>query len=150
MNQETHFILDALKNNPNGLDKHEIRKWIRNHYDHKITATKIKNYLWSYLKDEVNQNSEDFTYSLKVLPVKSMTIVVEQRQQAGGVPGGAGCQFLALKQHHIRPAFFGQVVERRYPHHATADDYRPRIGLHALTPLDRSPAELCSQAGYDP
>lgn len=82
MNQETKFILDALRNNPNGLDKHEIRKWIKNHYDHKITATKIKNYLWSYLKDEVNQNSEDFTYSLKVLPVKAMTIVVEQRQQA--------------------------------------------------------------------
>lgn len=85
MNQETHFILDALKNNPNGLDKHAIKTWVKNHHDHKITATKIKNYLWSYLKDEVNQSSEDFTYTLKDLPPKAMTIVVERRQQARSI-----------------------------------------------------------------
>ena len=85
MNQDIHYIVDALKNNPNGLDKHAIRKWIKNHHDYTITATKIKNYLWSYLKDDVNQNSENYRYSLKVFPPKAMTIVVEKRQQARSV-----------------------------------------------------------------
>ena len=48
---------------------------------------------------------------------------VEKRQQPGGVPGGAGSQFLALHQHDITPALFGKVVERARADHAAADDH---------------------------
>ncbi len=47
---------------------------------------------------------------------------VEQGQQAGGVPGRARRQLLALDEHGIVPAFLGQVVERGNPYHAPADD----------------------------
>jgi hypothetical protein len=39
----------------------------------------------------------------------------EVRTQAGGVPGGAAGQFAFFDQHHVAPAFFGQVVEQVYP-----------------------------------
>ncbi len=37
---------------------------------------------------------------------------VEQRQQSGSMPGGAGCQFVPLQQHHIGPALLRQVIQR--------------------------------------
>ena len=55
---------------------------------------------------------------------------VEQRQQAGGVPGGAGSQFATLDQDAVGPALAGQMIERRHADHAAADDHCPRPILH--------------------
>ena len=61
---------------------------------------------------------------------------VEQRQQAGGVPGRPGRQFLALQQHHVRPALGRQVIERRDADDAAADDHDSRMLRHLPFPVD--------------
>ncbi len=55
---------------------------------------------------------------------------VEQRQQAGGVPGRAGGQFLALDQNAIAPALLGQMIERGYADNASADHDRSCMRAH--------------------
>jgi len=59
---------------------------------------------------------------------------VEQGQQPGGVPGGAGGQLGALDQRHVRPALPGQVIERAHAYHATSDHQHPNVRLHELIP----------------
>ena len=56
---------------------------------------------------------------------------VEQRQQAGGVPGGAGGELGALQQGHVRPALLGQMVEGADADGASADDDDSVMALHA-------------------
>ena len=67
---------------------------------------------------------------------------VEQRQKAGGVPGRARGQFLALEQHHVRPALLGEVVERRDADRAAADHHHPRLALHRRLPTRSDPRGL--------
>ena len=64
---------------------------------------------------------------------------VEQRQQAGGVPGRAGGQLLALDQHHVRPALLGQMIERRDADRAAADHHHARLALHRRLPARSDP-----------
>jgi hypothetical protein len=58
---------------------------------------------------------------------------VEQRQQAGGVPGGARGQFAPLDEDHVAPALLREVVERADADCASADDDNARLGLHKAT-----------------
>ena len=60
---------------------------------------------------------------------------VEQRQQARGVPGGAGGQLGALQQDGVGPAFLGQMIERAYAINAAADDDDPCGSLHVQFPM---------------
>ena len=55
---------------------------------------------------------------------------VEQGQQPRRMPCRARGQLLALNQNHIRPAQFGQMVQRRYAHHTAADHYHACCCLH--------------------
>ena len=57
---------------------------------------------------------------------------VEQRQQPRRMPGRARRQFLALDENAVRPAFLGEMVERRDADHAPADDHRPRMRSHVV------------------
>ena len=52
---------------------------------------------------------------------------VEERQQPGGVPGGACGKLGLLDQHHVGPAQFGQMVEHVAAHDAAADHHHPRL-----------------------
>jgi hypothetical protein len=64
---------------------------------------------------------------------------IEQRQQAGGVPSGAGGELVALQQHDVAPAEPGQVVERADADHAATNDDNPRVGLHRPSPDRNGP-----------
>ena len=55
---------------------------------------------------------------------------VEERQEAGRVPGRAGGEFLALDQERVGHAFLGEVIERRNADDAAADHHHPRVGFH--------------------
>ena len=57
---------------------------------------------------------------------------VEQRQQAGGMPGGAGGQLPLFHQRDlVPPAFMGQVVQGADPDHPAAYDHCPGVCFHA-------------------
>ena len=56
---------------------------------------------------------------------------VEEWQQPGRVPGGAGGELGLLDQHHVGPAQFGQMVEHAAADDAAADHHHPRLILHA-------------------
>ena len=57
---------------------------------------------------------------------------VEQRQQAGGMPGGAGGQLPLFHQGDlVPPAFMGQVVQGADPDHPAAYDHCPGVCFHA-------------------
>jgi hypothetical protein len=60
---------------------------------------------------------QDFVVELDrvVVDLRDGVVTDEVRTQAGGVPGGAAGQFAFFDQHHVAPAFFGQVVEQVYP-----------------------------------
>ena len=70
---------------------------------------------------------------------------VEQRQQSRRVPGGAGGQFRALQQHHVRPAFHGQVVQRADADHAAADDDDAGMSFHVSSPNANAPGSVTSR-----
>ena len=55
---------------------------------------------------------------------------VEERQQAGGVPGRAGGQLVPLQQHHVLPAGLGQMVGDGSADGTTADDESFDVGFH--------------------
>ena len=59
---------------------------------------------------------------------------VEQRQQAGGVPGRAVGEVGLLDQHDIRPARLGEVVEDAHADHPAADHHHPCLCLHGALP----------------
>ncbi len=59
---------------------------------------------------------------------------VEQGQQAGGVPGRARGEFLALEEDAVGPAELRQVVQRADPHDAAADDHCPCCRFHVVLP----------------
>ena len=55
---------------------------------------------------------------------------VEERQQTGRMPGRAGGELLSLHQHDVRPALFGEMVERRDADDAASDHHDARMGFH--------------------
>ena len=55
---------------------------------------------------------------------------IEERQQAGRMPGRAGGELLALDEHAIRPAFLDEMIEGRNSDHAPANHDRPRMRPH--------------------
>ena len=57
---------------------------------------------------------------------------IEQWQQSRGVPCRTRGQFLALQQHNIAPALFGQMIKRRDANNASANDDDPCRGSHIL------------------
>jgi hypothetical protein len=67
---------------------------------------------------------------------------VEQRQQTGGVPGGAGGELLALDENHVAPALPGEVVEGPHPDDAAPDDDHPSLRFH-----ERAILLLCCPVG---
>ena len=72
---------------------------------------------------------------------------VEERQEAGGVPGRARGQLLALDEDDVRPALLGQVIERRHAHDAAADHHHARVRPHGelLSPGRRSGVPILSK-----
>jgi hypothetical protein len=52
---------------------------------------------------------------------------VEERQQAGGVPGRSGRELGSLEQHDIGPTFLREVIQRADAYHPAADDHYPRV-----------------------
>ena len=54
----------------------------------------------------------------------------EIRAIAGGVPGRARSQFVALDQQRVGPAALGQMIERAGADRAAADDDDAGMGLH--------------------
>ena len=69
---------------------------------------------------------------------------VEERKEAGGVPGGTGGQLRALEEHDIRPALVRQVIEGADPDGSAADHDHPRMLLHAPEPPRCAPGQ-CSR-----
>ena len=63
---------------------------------------------------------------------------IEQRQEAGGVPGRAGGELGALDQHHVRPPFFRQVIERADAYRAASDDHDAGMSFHLSIPRGNS------------
>jgi len=55
---------------------------------------------------------------------------VEKGQQTGGMPGRSGRQFVPLHENHIRPAFFGKVIERRNADNTAPDHNNTRLRFH--------------------
>jgi hypothetical protein len=55
---------------------------------------------------------------------------VEQRQQAGGVPGRSGGQLLALDQDDVRPAFLHEMIQRAHADHPAPDHHHARDFFH--------------------
>ena len=67
---------------------------------------------------------------------------VEERQEAGRMPGRARGQLMAFDQNDIAPALLGQVIERRDAHHAAADHHHARTRLHRPFPSELEPWSL--------
>ena len=71
-----------------------------------------------------------------VVDVAGRVAHVEERQQAGGVPGRAGGQLVALEEHGVGPAGLRQMVGDRGADRAAADHHRPRMASHRRPPSD--------------
>ena len=63
---------------------------------------------------------------------------VEEREQACGMPGRPGCEFLAFHKDHIAPALSGEVVERTDTDDTAADHDHTGVGFHHAAPRYRS------------
>jgi hypothetical protein len=59
---------------------------------------------------------------------------VEQRQEAGGMPGRAGGELLPLEEDDVAPAELRELVERGDPDHAAADHDHARMRPHGSSP----------------
>ena len=55
---------------------------------------------------------------------------VEERQEAGGVPGGAGGQLGLLDQDDVGPAALDEVIKRADADDSAADHHHARMALH--------------------
>src|SRR5271155_1696014 len=75
---------------------------------------------------------------------------VKQRQEPGRMPGGARGQFRALQQHDIRPAFFGQVIQRADADNAATDDDNSSMRFHGMIPLNVAAREVEFRVVSDP
>jgi len=64
------------------------------------------------------------------LELGDVGIAVQGVEAAGGMPGGAGGELVALDQHHIAPAGLGEMVEHAATHHAAADDGHLNMRFH--------------------
>ena len=60
-------------------------------------------------------------------------VAIERMETAGRMPGGARGKLVPLQQHHVFPAFFGQVVEHRAAHHPAANHHHLCCRLHACS-----------------
>ena len=69
-----------------------------------------------------------------LLQLRDIGVTVERVHAARGVPGRAGGELLALDEHDIRPAQFGEVVQDRGADHTTADDDYLRGSFHPGIP----------------
>ena len=65
MDKEILYINNILLDNPNGLTTSDISKIIFEKHGLKISRTIVKNYLWSYFRNQIKYNSADFTYILE-------------------------------------------------------------------------------------
>ena len=79
---------------------------------------------------------------------------VEQRQQAGGMPGRSGGQFRPLDQHGIGPAFLGQMIQGGNADNAATDHDGTGLVLHprglpisAARRTRRRPLQPCKASG---
>ena len=62
---EEYMIKIVLSESTKSLSSGEISKMIYDKFNHRITKTTVKNYLWSSLRSCVSCNTEDWVYSLK-------------------------------------------------------------------------------------
>ena len=59
---------------------------------------------------------------------------IEERKEAGSVPGRARGEFCALQQHDIRPALLGEMIKHRDAANTAPDYHNTRARLHHLPP----------------
>ena len=64
IDKEIHLIYLVLNNSKASLSTQEIAKILREKHNLKISKTIVKNYLWSYFRDIIDFDKENFTYSL--------------------------------------------------------------------------------------
>jgi hypothetical protein len=64
IDKEIHLIYFVLLNSEVPLSTKEIAKTLREKHNLKISKTIVKNYLWSYFRDIIDFDQENFTYSL--------------------------------------------------------------------------------------
>lgn len=62
---EDYMIRAIMSESKEALSSGEISKKIYEKFNHRITKTTVKNYLWSSLRPLVHCNTEDWVYSLK-------------------------------------------------------------------------------------
>ena len=55
---------------------------------------------------------------------------VEERQEAGSVPGGAGGKFGAFQENDVRPPLLGEMIKHRDAANAAADHHHARTRFH--------------------
>jgi hypothetical protein len=64
IDKEINLIYFVLRNSEVSLSTQEIAKTLREKHNLKISKTIVKNYLWSYFRDIIDFDKENFTYSL--------------------------------------------------------------------------------------
>ncbi len=64
------------------------------------------------------------------LELGDIRIAVQGVEAAGGMPGRAGGELVALQQHDIAPPRLGEVIEHAATHHAAADDGHLNMRFH--------------------
>ena len=62
---EDHMIKVVMSESLEALSSGDISKKIFIKYNHRITKTTVKNYLWSSLRSQVKCDTENWVYSLK-------------------------------------------------------------------------------------
>jgi hypothetical protein len=64
IDKEIHLIYSVLRNSEVSLTTQELARILRDKHNLKISKTIVKNYLWSYFRDIIDFDKENFTYSL--------------------------------------------------------------------------------------
>lgn len=64
MDKEIIYIKNILSESNFGLTTSEISKEIFIKYNYKISKTIVKNYLWSFLRNDIEYDTESFKYKL--------------------------------------------------------------------------------------
>ncbi len=76
MDKDSFYIFSTLSRSNKALTTTEISKYIFNHFNVKISKKICQNYLWSYFRDYINYNQDEYSYSLKSIKTADLDIEV--------------------------------------------------------------------------
>jgi hypothetical protein len=94
MDRDSYYIYTTLTESDKPLTTNEISKGIYTRFNIRVSRKICQNYLWSYFRDYVIYNQEEYTYSLKAsLPTDFEIEIIESSNE----PRALTCEIIGQK-----------------------------------------------------